>query len=328
MKDTETENINTVDRNGGGTMKKGAVKYIVGGSIVALGIILVTIAVSIGGWRLFTHFPEVSITPAGVHVFYDDENNIQLGGGTTSMESNNVKNINIDVEYGEIIIQRGNTDKIDIQTTNIHEEMFKAAVDGDTLKVRYKKGFTFFNFGLFGKNSKIVITLPEDSVYENVDIDNGAGAMRISNFEAKKIDIDNGVGELKLENIIAEDKMDLETGTGEMSIDTLTCGTLKIESGVGEVNAKNVKCGDIKTSSGVGSFRFDGRIEGDADISNGCGEIRMNLTGSSADYGFKVDSGIGQVRVNGNTPVQTSSAKYTFKVSTGIGEVRIDFEEE
>lgn len=325
MKTTDIEN-GVIEK--GTTMKKGAAKYIVGGSIVALGIILVTIAVCIDGWQLFTSFPEVNIGPWGVHVVYNDNNYEYFNGGTQIMESNEVKNINIDVEYGEVVIQRGDSDKIDIKTFNILEERFKWAVEGDTLKVKYKKGFSLFSFGLFSKNNKIVITLPEGAVYDNVEIDNGTGSMRISDFEAKEIDIDNGVGELKLENVTGEKKVTLKTGTGSVSIDTMTCGDLKIESGVGEVSAKNVKCGDIKASSGVGEFRFEGEINGDADIDNGLGEIRMKLSGNSSDYGFKVDSGIGNVRVNGNTPVQTSNAKYSFKVSTGIGEVRIDFEED
>ena len=52
----------------------------------------------------------------------------------------------------------------------------------------------------------------------------------------------------------------------------------------------------------------------------------MTVYGKSSDYGFDVDSGIGQVRVNGNTPVN-GSGKYNFKVQTGVGEVRIDFKD-
>lgn len=324
MKRTETDYY--VVQNENSTAKRGAAKYIVGGSIVALGLILVTIAVCMDGWRLFTNFPQVTISPSGVHVFYDNEEDYS-SGGTTIMESNEIRNIDVDVEYGEVIIQRGNVDKIDIKTTNIIEDRFKCTTDGDTLKVRYKKLFSFFNFTPW-KNNKIVITLPENAEYDRLDVDNGAGAMRISGLEVKDVDIDNGAGELKLENLTVENKVTLKTGAGAVSIDTMSCDDLKIDSGVGEVAAINVKCGDIKTSSGIGEFRFEGEINGDADIDNGVGEIKMNLTGNSSDYSFKVDSGIGQVRVNGNTPVQTSGAKYTFKVSTGIGEVRIDFKGE
>lgn len=304
-------------------MKKGAVKYIVGGSIVAAGVVLVTTAVCIDGWRLFAEFPEVVINPAGVHVYYGDGDYKYENGGAT-MENDNVKNIQIDIEYGTVTVQRGDVDKIDVQTNNVIADRFKSEVVGDTLSIRYKRGFSFFSFK--PKNNQITITLPRDSVYDDVKITNGAGSMLISDFAAQEIDIDNGAGELKLENVSADSKLEIETGAGAVRIDTASCGRLKIDSGVGEVNATDVKCGEIKTDCGVGSFRFSGEINGDADISNGCGEIKMTIHGNSSDYGFDVDSGIGKVRVNGNTPVQTDNAKYRFKVSTGIGEVNINFE--
>lgn len=325
MNEIHTENVVVRNEN---PRKKGAAKYIVGGCIVALGILLVTIAVCIDGFQLFTHFPEVNIGPFGVRVYYSPDDYNISSGGINVMQSSDIKNIKLDIDYGKVIIQRGNVETIDIQTNNIVEERFKWAVDGDTLRVRYKKGFTLFSFNIFGRNEKILITLPKDAVYDDLEIDNGAGEMLVSDLEVKTVDIDNGAGELRLENVTAEGKVDMETGAGAMRIDGMTCKNLIIQTGVGEVNLTDVSCEGLKASSGVGAFTFKGRIDGDADIENGVGEIRMNLSGNSGDYGFKVDSGIGKVRVNGNTPVQTSGAKYDFKVSTGIGEVRIDFEEE
>ncbi len=74
-------------------MRKGALKYVIGGSTVLLGIILVTVAVCIDGWKLFTHFPSIQVDFRGVHVEYDD--NISNENGETVMNSE-VKNINID----------------------------------------------------------------------------------------------------------------------------------------------------------------------------------------------------------------------------------------
>ncbi|MDE7280455.1 MAG: hypothetical protein K2N36_01775 [Ruminiclostridium sp.] len=53
----------------------------------------------------------------------------------------------------------------------------------------------------------------------------------------------------------------------------------------------------------------------------------MTVYGKSSDYNFDVDSGIGNVRVNGNTPISNTGGKYKFSIDTGIGEVRVDFKE-
>ena len=101
---------NVVIQKEGNTIKKGAVKYIVGGCIVAAGLILVIIAVCIDGWRLFTNFPEVTINSTGVSVFYNDYDYKFESGGTKIMETSEIKNIKKDIDYGKVIIQRGNVE--------------------------------------------------------------------------------------------------------------------------------------------------------------------------------------------------------------------------
>ncbi len=303
-------------------MRKGTLKYVIGGSTVLLGIILVTVAVCIDGWKLFTHFPSIQVDFRGVHVEYDD--NISNEKGETVMNSE-VKNINIDVDYGMVNIRRGNVDQIDIRTRNIIESKFRYELNGDTLYVKYKRGFTMFSFGN-SMNAEINVTFPENAEYDNVFVHNGAGAMYLYDLKAGEIKIDNGAGEMKMENVTSDGEIKMNTGAGAIKLENVSCGELKIDSGVGEVNASNMVCNELTAKSGIGAFTYKGEINGDADIDNGCGEVKMTVYGKSSDYGFDVDSGIGQVRVNGNTPVN-GSGKYNFKVQTGVGEVRIDFKD-
>ncbi len=308
-------------------MKKGALKYIIGGSIVVVGLIMVITAVCIDGWNLVTQFPTVQIDYDGVHVeygsyWYDD--NIINENGETVMDSE-VRNINIDIDYGMVNIERGNTDKIDIHTKNIIENKFRYEVKGDTLYVKYKRGFTLFSFGN-NLRTEINITFPENAEYDNIYLHNGAGAMYLYDLKIGDIIIDNGAGEMKMEDINSDGKIKMHTGAGAIKLENVTCERFEIDSGVGAVDASRVVCDGLSAKSGVGSFTYDGEINGDADIDNGCGEVKMTVYGMSSDYGFDVDSGVGQVRVNGNTPVN-SNGKYNFKVHTGVGEVRIDFKD-
>lgn len=310
-------------------MRKGALKYIIGGSIVLVGIILVTVAVCIDGWKLFTRFPTVQVDFNGVHVEYggdwDGENGeyIYNENGGTVMDSE-VKTINIDVDYGMVNIRRGNVDQIDIRTRNIVESKFRYEVKGDTLYVKYKRGFTMFSFG--NMNTEINVTFPENAEYDNIFVHNGAGAMYLYDLKADEIKIDNGAGEMKMENVASDGKVKINTGAGAIKLENVSCGELRIDSGVGEVYASDMVCNELTAKSGIGAFTYKGEINGDADIDNGCGEVKMTVYGKSSDYGFDVDSGIGQVRVNGNTPVN-GSGKYGFKVKTGVGEVRIDIKD-
>lgn len=325
MKNVEinTENSNVTVDKGTAAVKKTSVKYIVGGAMVAFGLILVIIAGCLGGWSHLSNFRGFSIDLDGVH-FYGE--NWQIGGVNNIMaheEIKDIKNLDLDVDYGELIIKTGEGEDLEINTKNISENRFRYKVNGDTLEITYKGGFSFFTWR---SDAVITITLPKGMEFDNADIDNGAGRTDLSDFTAKTIKLDNGAGELVLTDISASEKITVSNGAGEVRANNLNCGELKISGGVGEIRVENSVCSGADIDNGIGALRYSGEINGDAKINNGIGELRMNLKGNSSDYSFKVDSGIGQVKVNGNTPVQYGDAKYNFKVETGIGEVRINFE--
>lgn len=304
-------------------MKKGTVKYVVGGSLVAFGLFLVIISVCLGGWDMLRDFGGVNIDWDGVHYYYNKEENLQ--SGVTKMDTTNVKNLDIDVDYGELIIKTADVEGIEINTKNITEKRFDCKLKGDTLKITYGGGFAFFTWRA---NSVITITVPSEMEFDKAEIENGAGSSRVEGISAKEMKIENGAGELKFTDIKIDDTLKMENGAGAVIMDNVNCGSLKISSGVGEITAKDTVCGGINIDNGIGAFSYSGEINGNAKIDNGIGEVRMNIKGNPSDYSFKVDSGIGQVKVNGSTPIQYeyNGAKYTFDVDTGIGEVKINFE--
>lgn len=303
-------------------MKKGTKKYIVGGCLVGAGLILIIIACCIGGVGLLWDFRGLMIDFDGIH-FVNENEKLQTEGDSV-MLNNDIKKLKMDIEYGEVIIKTGNVSDVEISTKNIIEKRFSYEVDGDTLRIKYKGGFSFFTWK---SNTHIYVTLPEGTKFEESDISSGAGRMEIIDFNSDTIKIENGAGELSMKNVTADEKLSIESGAGAVSLNGVNCGMLDVDSGVGEVRAADAVCGGIKLNNGMGAVYFTGEINGDADIDNGVGEVKMTLYGLSSDYNFKVDSGIGHVNINGNAPVNTTGGKYNFKIDTGIGEVRITVEE-
>ena len=305
-------------------MKKGSVKYIVGGSIVGFGVLLIIIAGIFGGWKALREFGGISVDWDGLHYFNSNKKEYILTGENGTMEKGDIKNLNIDVDYGKLIIKTDNVEEIKIDTKNIVTNRFKWEQSGDTLKIKYGGGFSFFTWKT---NSEITITFPKDMTFDKAAIKNGAGETCVNNFIASDIKVENGAGALNLTDISAKDKLHLDNGAGAVKMKSINCGKLDLNGGVGEITAEDAVCTELKLDNGIGAFRYEGEINGNADIDNGIGEIRMTVYGKSSEYGFDVDSGIGQVRVNGNTPISYTEGKYKFKIDTGVGEVRIDFKE-
>lgn len=300
-------------------MKKGTVKFVVGGCMVGAGIFLMVIACCIGGFDMLRHLGGFTIDFDGVH-YYNENEKLQTEGESI-MADNDIRNLDMDIEYGEVIVKTGSVADVEISTKNIVEKRFSYEVKGDTLSIRYKGGFGFFTWK---SNAHIYVTLPEGTKFEKSDIANGAGSVQIIGLSSSTLKIDNGAGELKMENVTADDELKIKSGAGAVSLKGVNCGLLDIDSGVGEVRAEDTVCGGIKLNNGMGAVRYSGEVNGNAKIDNGVGEVRMTLYGLSSDYNFDVDNGIGQVKINGNAPVNTTGGKYDFKIDTGIGEVRID----
>lgn len=289
-------------------MPKGAIKYIVGGSLVLLGIILMVIAFCMGGATVFTNglnfefsHNDVYVDWSGIHVYPND---YETGSAGEIIDMENIENLKVNFDYGEMVIKTGNVDEIKVEAQNINQNRFKYKVNGDTLEIGYDSGWSISLFGIHPvNNSKIEITVPETMTFDKVDIDNGAGKMTVEGITADRLNVNNGAGEMRMTNVTVNDRLD-------------------VEGGVGAIIVTDTVCAGIDADLGVGEFRYTGEVNGDGRIDSGIGSVRMTLYGDRGDYDFRVDSGIGSV----TTPGSNSNAKYTFNISSGIGEVRITME--
>lgn len=282
-------------------MPKGATKYIVGGSMVLLGIILMVIAVCIGGTNVFNIFRGgLYINSSGIHIGgYDDLTNTE----DSIVDINSIKNLKVDFDYGEMIIRSGNVDEVKIETRNIVQDRLKCGVNGDTLEIKYDRSWNIVFFSFTSSDARIEITVPETISFEKAEIRNGAGRMTVADINVDELIIENGAGEMVMNNVTATDE-------------------LNIDGGVGAITVTDTVCGSIDADLGIGEFRFTGEINGNGKMDSGVGAVYMTLYGDRNDYDFRVDSGIGQV----TTPGSNSGAKYIFDVSSGIGEVKITME--
>ena len=289
-------------------MPKGAIKYIVGGSLVLLGIIFMVIAFCIGGATVFTNglnfefsHNDVYLDWNGIHVYPND---YETGANGAVINPENIKKLKVNFDYGEMIIKTGNVDEIKVEALNVNENRFKYRVNGDTLEIGYDSGWSINWFGIHAVNrSRVEITVPEAMSFEKVEIENGAGEMTVEGITTERLTVDNGAGEMVIRNVTAAERLD-------------------IDGGVGSIIVNDTVCGGIDADIGVGQFTFTGEVNGDGTIDSGVGAVHMTLYGDRSDYDFRTDSGIGQV----TTPGSNSGAKYTFNISSGIGEVRINIE--
>ena len=166
-------------------------------------------------------------------------------------------------------------------------------------------------YSLFTNSVTVILYIPENFVFDDVQIETGAGEVRIDSLSADVLSLSLGAGETTIGNLTANSRADIEGGVGELTINGGTLRNVELDMGVGELTLKS-------------------RIEGKSSLNNGIGETKLTLLGSRDDYQIALDKGIGEASLEGESMRDDSvygSGRNLISIDGGIGEISIRFSE-
>ena len=155
--------------------------------------------------------------------------------------------------------------------------------------------------------SELIITIPDTNLNE-IDINTGAGNLNIDSINTEKLDIDLGTGTTLINNLYSK-RADIDTGAGTFTINNGSINDLDLDVGVGEV-------------------KITSNITGNSSISSGVGKLSLNLLNTFDNYRFEVNKGIGKVTINDIEVGDNSTlgnGTNTIKLDGGIGEIVVKF---
>ena len=211
-----------------------------------------------------------------------------------------VKILNVDISNSNILIKVGNSFKIETSNDYIS---FKQ--DSNKIYIREKKHNWFNN-----DNNQLIIYIPQDMIFDVVDISNGAG-------------------KLKVEKLSSE-ILTLELGAGKVNIDNLTVyDSTSIDGGLGEVIIRKSNLNNLDLDMGVGKFSLTVGLSGNSKINQGVGSIDLNLVGSKDDYKIHIDKGLGAATINGNNVKDDENygnGINKINIDGGVGSINVDFD--
>lgn len=109
-------------------------------------------------------------------------------------------------------------------------------------------------------------------------------------------------------------KAELEVGAGVADVDGLIADSVKVEVGAGRADIKNLTVKNLNADTGTG-------------------QINVELYGKEEDYSYKLECGIGQIRIGnssysglGNEQKLTNpGAIGVLKIECGVGQVNVEF---
>ena len=205
----------------------------------------------------------------------------------------------LDVEVGSasIIIKQG--ERLRVETNN---KYIRLEENGDRLSITEKKHNWVGN-----KNSELVIYIPENYTFDDVNFETGAGRIDIYSLTTKSLDFDLGAGEVIIDNLDVANEASIEGGAGKVSILNGSMNNLELDMGVGEVSITS-------------------KITGNSNINAGVGKMVLKLLDS--DYKIKIDKGIGNATVNNEKVVDSSyygSGKNIIDIDGGVGNIEVSY---
>ena len=162
-------------------------------------------------------------------------------------------------------------------------------------------------------NAKIWLYLPEGIIYEDVEMELGAGRMEIMPIEAENVAISAGAGEVEAENF--------------------QCKTLKMEVGAGQITLEDCRVTEkMETSVGAGRIQVEGTIEKDLTADCAMGSTEFTIYGQEKDHNYELSCAAGSIRVGDETlgtlvgdRTISNDADSEFKLDCVMGSIQVDF---
>ena len=221
----------------------------------------------------------------------------EVSNGKTITEP--IYELEVYVGEADLEIRKGNSLYVETDSENVEIIANKGVLSVKEVRRPFSVGF---------ESKNVVIYIPEDLYFSDVEIETGTGRISIKDILTSNFELELGAGEITMKNVDVTQKT-------------------TIHGGAGAVNAENCRFTDLDMELGTGNSKLEASILGDSDIECGVGNTEISLLKEPAQYTISVDKGIGEVLVDGVNAADDDvfgSGTNILDVTCGVGKVTID----
>ena len=199
---------------------------------------------------------------------FDLDDIIEDNGFTAVQED--FHSLDIEFGYGTLEIKYGDVEKLQIEQKNV--DKYRCYVEEGSLHI---EGNLKTKVGIANHDGEITIVIPKNIVFQEVDLEVGAGKADVANLKANQVDIELGAGEMKVTGLDTK-KFDAKTGAGKLYAELVgkqNDYSYELECGIGQLKIGDSSYSGLGTEQNItnpGAERF-------ADIECGVGEIKIQF---------------------------------------------------
>lgn len=176
------------------------------------------------------------------------------------------QSLDIELGYGVLEIKYGDVEQVQIKQKDV--DKYRCYVEEGALHIEGNQKIKVNNSNHDGE---ITIVFPKNMMFQEVDLEVGAGKADVADLKANQVDIELGAGEMNVTGLDTK-KFDAKTGAGKLFAEMVgkqNDYSYELECGIGQLEIGESSYSGLKTEqkiSNQGAERF-------ADIECGVGEI-------------------------------------------------------
>ena len=212
--------------------------------------------------------------------------------------NDNISKLSVTLSYTNLIIKDAENFKIETNNKNV-----KLENKNGVIKINEEK----INVSFETKDSNLIIYLPSDKEFSEIEFTTGAGKIEAENLITKKLNLKQGAGKIDFKRLTVLDETKVLGGAGSLDIEYGNIYNLNLTMGAGKTNISALFKGSNKITTGVGEFN-------------------INLFNSLNDYKVKINKGLGNIKVNGeeiNSNYENGKGLVSLTIEGGVGNINL-----
>ncbi len=226
---------------------------------------------------------------------------VAIGEQKTYEISPDTNSLNIEINAAEFVIVHGDELSVESNLKNLTVN----DANGVLKIVEKTRNAVSYN------GAMLKLCIPEDVVFENIEIKTGAARLTAQSVTAKNVKLKLGAGQVQFDSIEAKEN-------------------INIKGGAGQINILDGKLNNLTLDLGVGELDMTAALTGDSNLKFGVSESDITLIGSKDDYNFNIKNGVGKITIDnmtGSNYVSSGSGDNYVRIKGGVGATNISFQE-
>ena len=254
-------------------MKKSTKTSIITGVIiVVIGVVVLLCALGMSGWNF-----------KQVNDWQED----------TFHSAEIVTKLNVKVNWGQVVINRGETDNVSVkyEFDDRYAPKFEEKDGKLSIETSSKRWYEFSYW--FENAPRLEITVPQDVDLSEIRLTLNAGTVQLGDGDwGKLFDVELNAGAMTVGEV-SVDELRLELNAGALDVSGIVCDKMICDVSAGAFNAKEIVCRQFECDLSAGGVHVKKLDASQIKVDVSAGGADFGLVGAKSDYDVRVDKSAG-----------------------------------